>query len=147
MEKLRHVKLKVMHPKLKKTLKFQHLTILGDPEADSGGEGKSKRAGKNMAWRKVKNDKRSPWGQCLTRPVPNSRHCSDLWLVPENFSVFLPNQKTERQQPFWTGLVRHCPQGLFSSFFTFLCAIFFPAPLDFPSPPLSASGCPRMAPD
>ena len=29
--------------------------ILGDPGADSGGEGKSKRAGKNMARRKVKN--------------------------------------------------------------------------------------------
>ena len=35
-----------------------------------GGEGKSKR--KNMA-RKVKNGEKSPWGQCLTRPVPNGR--------------------------------------------------------------------------
>ena len=35
------------------------------------------------------------------------------------------NQKPERRRPFGTGLVRHCPQGLFSPFFTFLCAIFF----------------------
>ena len=35
------------------------------------------------------------------------------------------NQKPERRRPFGTGLVRHCPQGLFSPFFTFLRAIFF----------------------
>ena len=34
------------------------------------------------------------------------------------------NQKPERRRPFGTGLVRHCPQGLFSPFFTFLRAIF-----------------------
>ena len=27
----------------------------------------------NMAQRKVKNGEKSPWGQCLTRPVPNDR--------------------------------------------------------------------------
>ena len=77
-----------------------------------------------MARRKVKNDEKSPWGQCLTRPVPNSRGRSGFWLVPENFCVFLPDQKAERRRPFGTGLVRHCPQGLFSLFFTFLRAIF-----------------------
>ena len=35
------------------------------------------------------------------------------------------NHKPERRRPFGTGLVRHCPQGLFSPFFTFLRAIFF----------------------
>ena len=45
-------------------------------------------------------------------------------MVPENVCVFLPNQKAERRRPFGTGLVRHCPQGLFSPFFTFLRAIF-----------------------
>ena len=44
--------------------------------------------------------------------------------MPENFCVFLPNQKSERRRPFGTGLVRHCPQGLFSPFFTFLSATF-----------------------
>ena len=46
-------------------------------------------------------------------------------MVPENFCFFLLNQKAERRRPFGTGLVRHCPQGLFSPFFTFLRAIFF----------------------
>ena len=52
-------------------------SILGDPGADSGGKGKSKRA-ENMARRKVKNGEKSPWGQCLTRPVPNGRCHSDF---------------------------------------------------------------------
>ena len=34
------------------------------------------------------------------------------------------NQKAERRRPFGTGLVGHCPQGLFSPFCTFLRAIF-----------------------
>ena len=33
---------------------------------------------KNMARRKVKNGEKSPWGQCLTRPVPNGRRRSGL---------------------------------------------------------------------
>ena len=53
-------------------------------------------------------------------------------------------QKPERRRPFGTGLVRHCPQGLFSPFFTFLRAIYFSARLDFSSSPLSAPGYPRM---
>ena len=43
------------------------------------------------------------------------------------------NQKPERHRPFGTGLVRHCPQGLFSPLFTFLRAIYFSARLDFSS--------------
>ena len=31
---------------------------------------------KNKARRKVKNGGKSPWGQCLTRPVPNGRRRS-----------------------------------------------------------------------
>ena len=33
---------------------------------------------KNIARRKVKNGEKSPWGQCLTRPVPNGRRRSDF---------------------------------------------------------------------
>ena len=62
----------------------------------------------------------------------------------KNFGVFLPNQKAERRRPFGTGLVRHCPQGLFSPFFTFLRAIFF-RPFRLSLAPLSASGSPRMS--
>ena len=31
---------------------------------------------KNKARTKVKNGEKSPWGQCLTGPVPNGRHRS-----------------------------------------------------------------------
>ena len=71
---------------------------------------------KNKARRKVKNGEKSPWGQCLTRPVPNGRR----WT---SFSG--TSQKPEQRRPFGTGLVRHCPQGLFWPFFTFLLCIFF----------------------
>ena len=54
-----------------KRLCFNSLLILGDPGADSG-----KRAEKYMARRKVENGEKSPWGQCLTRPVPNGRRRS-----------------------------------------------------------------------
>ena len=96
--------------------------ILGDPGADSGDEEKSKRVEKYMARRKVKNGEKSHWGQCLSGTY----------------------QKPERQRPFGTGLVRHCPQGFFSPFFTFLRAIYFSACLDFSSFPLSAPGSPKM---
>ena len=53
-------------------LNLSTTAILRDPGADSGDEEKSKRAEKYMARRKVKNGEKSPWDQCLTRPVPNS---------------------------------------------------------------------------
>ena len=99
---------------------------------------------KNMARRKVMNSEKSPWRQCLTRPVPNGRRRSDFWLGRKTLKFSGTNQKSEWRQPFGTALVRHCPQGLFSPFFTFLCATFS-ARLDFPSPPaLSTPGSPRM---
>ena len=72
-------------------------TILGDPGADSGGEGKSRRAEK--------------YG------TKKSKERRDLCFSGTN-------QKPERRRLFGTGLVRHCPQRLFSPFFTFLGAIF-----------------------
>ena len=90
--------------------------ILGDSGADKGGEGKSKRAEK------------------------------PFWLLigarKTQFSG--TNQKPERRRPFGTGLVRHCPQGLFSPFFTFLFHLYFSARLDFPSPPFI---CPWVSED
>ena len=52
------------------------MNILGDPGADSGDEEKSKRAENYMARTKVKNGEKSPWGQCLIRPVPDGRRRS-----------------------------------------------------------------------
>ena len=48
-----------------------------------------------------------------------------FWLGRKTQQFSGTNQKPERRRPFGTGLVRHCPQGLFSPFFTFLRAIFF----------------------
>ena len=56
------------------------IPILGDPGADSGDEEKSKRAEKYMARRKVKNGEKSPWRQCLTRPVPNGSYFSSCHI-------------------------------------------------------------------
>ena len=75
--------------------------ILGDPGADTGDKGKSKRAQK-CGVKKSKERQEEPLGTM-------SYLC---------FSG--TNQKPERRRPFGTGLVRHCPQGLFSPFFTFL---------------------------
>ena len=59
------------------------------------------------------------------REEPLVRRRSGFWLERENLCFSGTNQKPERRQPFGTGLVRHCPQGLFSPFFTFLRATFF----------------------
>ena len=64
--------------------------------------------------------------------------------MPEKHKFSGTNQKPERRQPFGTSLVRHCPQGLFSPFFTFLRAIYFSACLGFSSSPLSAPGSLRI---
>ena len=75
---------------------------------------------KNMVQRKVKNSEKSPWGQCLTRPVPNGHRHSAFWLC----------RKTQTLSPF----------------FTFLCAIFF-RPFSFPHPhylPLGLQWCKAM---
>ena len=43
-------------------------------------------------WVDFMSGRKSPWGRCLTRLVPNCRSRSGIWLVQENFCVFLPNQ-------------------------------------------------------
>ena len=100
-------------------------TVLASSETQGQivGKRESLNGRKNMARRKVKNGEKSPWGQCLTRPVPNGRRRSGLWLSRKTQKFSGTNQKAGRRRPFGTGLVRYCPQGLFSSFFTFLRSI------------------------
>ena len=102
----------------------------GKPSSETQGQIKGARESlngrENMARRKVKNGEKSPWGQCLTRPVPNGRRRSGFRLVPEKHKFSGTNQKPERRRQFGTGLVRHCPQGLFWPFFTFLLCHIFP---------------------
>ena len=64
--------------------------IVGARESlNGGGRG-------NMPRRKVNNGKKSPWGQCLTRPVPNDRRRSGFWLVPKTFSFFSAQSQASR---------------------------------------------------
>ena len=80
--------------------------------------------------------------KCLTRPVPNGRCRSAFWLGRKTQKFSGTDQKPERPRQFGTGLVRHCPQGLFSPFFTFLRAIFFPFRLS-----LAPTICPWVSED
>ena len=88
--------------------------ILGDPGADSGGEGKSKRAEK-YGTKKSKERREEPLG---TMSYQTSSRTAAAALASDWC------QKT----------------------FVFFCPIlpYFSARLDFPSPPLSAPGSPRM---
>ena len=73
------------------------------PSSETQGQIKGARESlngrKNMTRRKVKNGEKSPWGQCLTRPVPDGRRCSGFWLVAENLCFSGTNQKAERRRP------------------------------------------------
>ena len=52
------------------------MPILGDQGPDGGRKGKFQTDGKKMAGRKEKKGEKNPWGQRLTRPVPNGRRRS-----------------------------------------------------------------------
>ena len=108
---------------MQRCVEFISLMSSSETQGQIVGVRESLNKWENMARRKVKNSEKSPWGQCLTRPVPNGRHHSAFWLGRKT-QFPGTNQKSERRRPFETSLVRHCPQGLFSPFFTFLRAIF-----------------------
>ena len=85
---------------------FSHISILGDSGADSGDEGKSKRAEKCGA-KKSKERREEPLGTMSYQT--NSKRSPSFWLL-------IGARKL----------------------------VFFCGRLDFPSPPLSAPGSPRM---
>ena len=78
-----------------------------------------------MARRKVKNGEKSPWGQCLTRPVPNSRRSSDFWLVPENTKVFWHQSEVRTAVTVgnWSGKILS-PGALLAVLYFSSCHIF-----------------------
>ena len=96
---------------------------------------------------RAKTNMASNWPSCII-PCKNTGNdswsCCSLIGHKKKQRFFDTNQKPERLRPFGTGPVRLCPQGLLVSFFTFLRRIFFIARYDFPSPPLSVPGSPRM---
>ena len=97
--------------------------IVGARESLNGRE--------NVARRKVKNGEKSPWGQCLTRPVPNGHSRCGCWLAPENFCVFLAQSEARMAATVcnWSG--KTLSPGLFS---LLLFVPYFCARLDFPRP-------------
>ena len=62
---------------------FNVWDILGDPGADKGGEGKSKRAEK-YGTKKSKERREEPLGTMSYQTSSNGRRRSGFWLVPEN---------------------------------------------------------------
>ena len=58
-------------------IQVRFATFKGIPSSETQGQivgaRESLNGRENMARRKVKNGEKSPWGQCLTRPVPNCR--------------------------------------------------------------------------
>ena len=97
----------------------RYMSILGDPGADSRGEGKSKREGK-YGTKKSKERREEPLGT-------------------------MSYQTSSKQSPpFWL-LIGATKLLCFSSRRSLLFFVpYFPTRLDFPSPPLSAPGSPRM---
>ena len=75
--------------------------------------------------KKSKERREEPLGTMSYRT--SSKRSPLFWLlIGARKLVFFWHQSEARTaRPFGTGLVRHCPQGLFSPFFTFLCATFF----------------------
>ena len=98
------------------------IDILGDPGTDSGDEEKSKRVEKYMARRKVKNDEKSPWGQCLTRPVPNGRRRSGF----RKLVVFWHQSEARTAVTVWNWSGKTLsPGALLAVFYFSSCHIFF----------------------
>ena len=93
------------------------LDILRDPGADSGGEGKSKRAEKYCT-KKSKERREEPLGAMSYQT--SSKRSPLFWLlIGGRKLVFFWHDSEPRTAK------TDRPQGLFSPFFTFLRAIFF----------------------
>ena len=99
------------------------VSILGDPRADRVGEGKSKRAEKYGTKRSRK--RREELLGTMSYQTSSKRSPPFCLLIgARKTQVFWHQSEARTAATVGTGLVRHCPQGLFSPFFTFLRAIF-----------------------
>ena len=120
--------------------------ILGDPGADSGDEGKSKRAEKCGA-KKSKERREEPLGTMSYQT--SSKRSPQFWLlIGDRKLVFFWHQSEARAAAIvwnWSGKTLS-PGALLAVLYFSSCHIYFFARLDFPSPPLSAPGSPRMTP-
>ena len=118
--------------------------ILGDPGADSGDEGKSKRAEKCGA-KKSKERREEPLGTMSYQT--SSKRSPQFWLlIGARKLVFFWHQSEARAAATvwnWSGKTLS-PGALLAVLYFSSFHIYFSARLDFPSPPLSAPGSPRM---
>ena len=113
-------------------------TILGDPGADSEGEGKSKRLEK-YSTKKSKERREEPLGTMSYQTT--SKRSPPFWLLigARKRLCFSAQSEARTAATVWNWSVKTLSLGA-------LLAVlyYFSARLDFPSPPLSAPGSPRM---
>ena len=126
-------------------LVFCFLGILGDPGADSGGEGESKRARK-YATKKRKGRREEPLGTMSYQT--SSRRSPPFWLLigARKTQVFCHQSEARTAATVWNWSGKTLSPGALLAVLYFSFVPYFSACLDFPSPPLSAPGSPRMFP-
>ena len=117
--------------------------ILGDPGADSGGEGKSKQADKIWHKRKVKNGEKSLG--TMSYQI-SSKQSPPFWLlIGARKLVFFWYQSEARiAATVWNWSGKTLSPGALLAVLYFSFVPNFSTCLDFPLPPLSAHGSPRM---
>ena len=119
-------------------------SILGDPGADSGNEGKSKRAEKCGA--KKSKDRREEPLRTMSYQTSSKRSPPFWLLIGARKVVFFSHQSEARTTATvwnWSGKTLS-PGALLAVLYFSSFHIYFSARLDFPSPPLSVPGTPRM---
>ena len=116
--------------------------ILGDPGADSGGEGKSKRAGK-YGTKKRKERREEPLGTMSYQTSAKLSSSFRLLIGARKLLCFSASSEGRTAATVWNWSGKTWPSGSSRRSFLFFVP-YFPACLDFLSPPLSAPGSPRM---
>ena len=114
----------VSSPVIHVSLAFRTRLILGDPGADSGDEGKSKRAEK-CGTKKSKERREEPLGTISYQT--SSKRSPQFWLLigAKKTQVFWHQSEARTTVTFWNWSCKTLSQGLFSPFFAFLRATFF----------------------
>ena len=117
-------------------------SILGDPGADSGGEGKSKRAGKYGT--KKKKERREESLGIMTYQTSSKRSPPFCLLIGQkNTKVFWHQSEGRTTATVWNWSGKTLSPGALLAVLFFFVPYFL-ARLDFPSSPLSAPRSPRM---
>ena len=116
--------------------------ILGDPGADSGGEGKSKQAGK-YGTKKSNERPEEPLGTMSYQT--SSKRSPPFWLlIGARKLVFFRHQSEARTaMTIWNWSGKTLSPGALLAVLYFFFVPYFPACLDFPSPhylPLGLQG-------